>query len=52
VKVWAKHLSDAIAAPRFDGLEASRRINKSPFSVAESYRQLHSLYASVDNASA
>ena len=52
VPVWARHLSDAIAAPRFDSVEASRRINESPFSVAESYRQLHSIYTSADNARA
>jgi glycosyltransferase involved in cell wall biosynthesis len=50
VPVWTRHLCEAMSAPRFDAQEASRRVSASPYSIEESYAQLHSIYASADHA--
>ena len=47
VPTWARHLSDAIQAPRFDSTAANRRVSESPYSIKESYAQLHALYSSA-----
>ena len=49
VPVWARHLSEAISAPRFDSGEANRRVGESPYAIEESYAQLHALYSSADH---
>ena len=49
VPAWARHLSEAISAPRFDSTEANRRVSESPYSIEESYAQLHALYSSADH---
>jgi glycosyltransferase involved in cell wall biosynthesis len=49
-ETWCTELLKQLSMPRYDASIAAEKVKRSPYSVAESYRRLHSIYGSADDA--
>lgn len=49
-EAWSAELLKLLSQPRYDSSVAAAKVKRSPYSVEESYRRLHTIYASADDA--
>lgn len=48
--VWCTELLRQLSMARYDASIAAEKVKRSPYSIEESYRRLHSIYRSADDA--
>jgi glycosyltransferase involved in cell wall biosynthesis len=48
---WSSELLRQLSMARYDASIAAEKVRRSPYSIEESYRRLHSIYGSANDAS-